>query len=96
MKIEYDPDKSEKNIREREVSFELIRSFEWESALIRLDLRKDYGEPRFNALGMIGYRVFHVTFTLRNDTIRVISLRKANKREVYRYADYQDEIRQDH
>lgn len=86
MKIEFDPNKNEKNIDEREISFELAVDFEIDTALIKVDSRHEYQEIRFNALGLIGNRVFHLTYTLRGDIFRVISLRKANKREVKEYA----------
>ncbi len=86
MKIEFDPNKNEKNINEREISFELAVDFEIDTALIKVDSRHEYQETRFNALGLIGNRVFHLTYTLRGDVFRVISLRKANKREVKEYA----------
>ena len=87
MKIEFDPDKSRQNIRNRSISFELAELFEWETALVWEDKRHDYGEARFCALGYIGLRIHHLVFTLRGDRIRVISLRKANRREVRRYAE---------
>ncbi len=87
MKIEFDPDKNQRNIAERQLSFELAEEFEWETALIWEDKRQDYGETRFSALGYVGMRLYHLTFTLRGDRIRVISLRKANRREVQRYAE---------
>lgn len=87
MKIEFDPDKNQRNIKERQIPFELVEEFEWETALIREDKREDYSETRFCALGYIGIRMYHLVFTLRNDRIRVISLRKANRREVNRYAE---------
>ncbi|WP_084445595.1 BrnT family toxin [Desulfosarcina sp. BuS5] len=43
-------------------------------------------ELRFNALGYINNRLYHMTFTLRGGAMRVISLRKANSREVRKYA----------
>lgn len=85
MKIEYDEAKSQKNIAERGISFELVRSFAFSDALVVQDTRKDYVEARFNALGMIEGRLYFLTFTIRGDAIRPISLRKANKREVKRY-----------
>ena len=88
MKIEYDPVKSDKNQRERGFSFSLASKFELDTALIRLDIRKQYGEPRFNALGLIYDRLYHLTFTVKVDVIRIISLRKANKREVKHYVRY--------
>lgn len=44
-----------------------------------------YGEARFIALGYIVDRLYSMVFTVRGDMLRVISLRKANKREVKRY-----------
>ncbi len=86
MKIEYDINKNQRNIKERGISFESVRNFDWDTALISIDDRLDYGEIRYCALGYIGQRVHHLVFTTREDVVRVISLRKANKREVRRYA----------
>lgn len=85
MKIEYDPAKNDRNIQERGLSFELAAEFDFDTAVIRPDLRHDYGEARYQAFGMIGSRLYFLAFSLRNDTIRVISLRKANFREVRFY-----------
>ena len=85
MNISYDPGKNEKNIAERGISFEQAAEFEWSSTLIVEDSRKDYGEPRFQALGLIGKRLHALVFTPRAGQVHVISLRKANKREVKRY-----------
>jgi hypothetical protein len=85
MRIEYDPDKNLRNIRERGLSFEQAEAFDFETALIEVDDRHDYGEPRITAIGRLN-GVFHVLiFTMRGDVLRVISFRKANKREVRRY-----------
>ena len=85
MKISYDPRKSARNVAERGLSFELAEAFEWDSAVIWQDTRRDYGEERFIALGRIGQRVHSLVFTRRSETVHVISLRKANRREVRRY-----------
>ena len=85
MNISYDPGKNEKNIVERGISFERAAEFEWSSALIVEDSRKNYGEPRFQALGFIGERLHALVFTPRVGQVHVISLRKANRREVKRY-----------
>ena len=87
MRIDFDPAKDEHNVSKHGVSLAMARSFELETAVIRMDWRKPYGELRFNALGYIGLRLYNMTFTLRGDTIRVISLRKANQREMRRYAE---------
>lgn len=86
MKINYDPAKNIKNIKERSLSFKLAGEFNFESALVWQDIRNDYGELRFNALGYINNRLYHMTFTPRGGAMRVISLRKANSREVKKYA----------
>lgn len=85
MNISYNPGKNKKNIAERGISFERVSEFEWSSALIVEDIRKDYGEPRFQALGLIGKRLYVLVFTPRAGQVHVISLRKANRREVKRY-----------
>ena len=85
MDISFDSAKSEKNLLARGISFELAAEFEWDSALLVEDLRKHYGERRFQGLGLIGDRLHMMVFTPRANKVYVISLRKANKREVKRY-----------
>ena len=85
MAITYDPDQNEKNLALRGISFDRVADFEWSSALVVEDTRKDYGEPRFQALGFIEERLHMLVFTPRAGDTHVISLRKANKREVKRY-----------
>ena len=85
MAITYDPPTNERNIADRGISFDQAAEFDWSSALIVEDKRKDYGEPRFQAFGFIGERLHVLVFTPRADDMHVISLRKANRREVKRY-----------
>lgn len=56
------------------------------AAVIEVDDRKHYGETRFRAMGYIGLPLYVMVFTLRDNAVRLISLRKANSREVKRYA----------
>lgn len=63
--ISFDSAKREKNLLTRGLSFALAAEFEWDSALIVEDLRKDYGERRFQALGLIGDRLHMMVFTPR-------------------------------
>ena len=58
---------------------------ELDSAISWKDLRHDYGEERMTELAVIDTRLYCVVFTDRGDSRRVISLRKANSREVKRY-----------
>lgn len=85
MEIEFDPAKNETNIRNRGLSFELVAGFDFETAVIWIDTRKAYPEARISALGRVAGRVHSLVFTETANGIRVISFRKANKREVKRY-----------
>jgi uncharacterized DUF497 family protein len=68
------------------LSFELVELTEWATALMEEDTRKAYGERRFQVLGYIGERLHAMVFTPREGKVHVISLRKANSREVKKYA----------
>ena len=83
--MDKDSQKEDRNIAERGLSLELAEQLDWTTALIWEDQRKDYGEHRYCVLGLIEDRLHSVVFTPRNGKPRVISLRKANKREVNRY-----------
>jgi uncharacterized protein len=85
--ITFDLAKSAANERKRGLPFSLAESdFNWTTALVNEDTRKDYGERRFRALGLIGTRLHAMVYTPRPPAIHVISLRKANRREERRYA----------
>lgn len=85
--ITFDPAKNAANIRGRGLPFSLVRDeFDWTGAQVVEDRRKDYGERRFRALGLIGARLHAVVFTPRGAVMHIISLRKANRREERRYA----------
>ena len=86
MRIEFDPDKNRQNIETRGRSFELVERFEWETALVGRDDRRDYGETRFWALGAIDGLIYSLVFTMRPGRLRVISLRRASRRERILYA----------
>ncbi|KQT64556.1 hypothetical protein ASG54_02760 [Aureimonas sp. Leaf460] len=85
MRIEFDPAKSDRNAAERGLPFGMVSDFDWSSAAFSEDIRKDYPERRFVALGFIGARLHVVCFTPIEGGVRVISFRKANDREVGRY-----------
>ena len=85
MHLSFDPAKNERNIEERGLAFNLVSDLDWANALIDEDTRKNYGERRFRVLGRINERFYAVVFTPRANKLHVISLRKANSREVERY-----------
>jgi hypothetical protein len=89
VRITFDPGKNAQNIRERGLPFEHAAEFEFETAHIRTDERHAYGETRYVALGRLHGRIHVLCFTETADGIRVISFRKANDREVKRYAKVQ-------
>jgi uncharacterized DUF497 family protein len=83
--VEFDINKSEENRNLRGLPFDLVDQFEFDSALIIEDQRQNYGERRWLAIGLLKGRLHVVVFTLRGSAMRVISLRKANEREITRY-----------
>lgn len=87
VEITCDPVKNEANVRERGLPFSLVKDeFDWSTALSGRDLRRDYGEQRQVAIGYVGQRLHVVVYTRTGASVRVISFRKANVREVKRYA----------
>jgi len=81
MIIEFDPAKNAKNIAERGLSFERAVDFDFETAKIWQDTRIEYPESRFVAIGYLDNRLHALVFCAIPLGIRVISFRKANKRE---------------
>lgn len=86
MHIEFDPKKNAINKAKHGLDFMDVALLDWDNALIWEDDRENYGELRYAALAMNG-RLYSVAFTIRDDVFRVISFRKATKRETRRYYD---------
>jgi uncharacterized DUF497 family protein len=84
---EFDSGKDRTNIGKHGLSLADAQYFEWETAVIREDLRKQYSEQRLEATSYIGSRLHVMIYCQRGDAVRVISLRKANKREENGYAE---------
>ncbi len=85
MDVDFDPAKNVRNIRSRGLSFERAADFDFETALVAVDERADYGETRYVAIGDLDRRLHVLCFLETEHGIRVISFRKANAREVRRY-----------
>jgi hypothetical protein len=79
--VSFDPAKSEKNRQQRGLPFDAAELFDFETAILRQDTRVDYGEPRYQALGLLGEMICFLVFTPTADGFRVISLRKASRKE---------------
>ena len=78
---EWDNEKARQDLEKHGVAFDAVQGFDWAGAIEAEDMRFDYGETRIQALGKIGDRYHVLVYVQRRDTIRVISLRKASKRE---------------
>jgi uncharacterized DUF497 family protein len=86
--FEWDDEKNRMNIRKHGLDFaDAAEIFEL-PMLIALDDRADHGEDRWIGIGVLRTRVVVVVFTERGeDTIRIISLRKALTYERIRYEE---------
>jgi uncharacterized DUF497 family protein len=78
--VTFDPAKSRRNTLERGLPFELVDEMVWSTALITGDFRP-YPEPRWVAVGMIGGELHTTIFCFESGGVRVISLRRSNRKE---------------
>jgi uncharacterized protein len=87
--FEWDDAKAAQNYAKHGVTFEAARDvFKDPFAIEQIDDRHDYGEERWTILGVARGRVLFVTYTTRNDSIRVISARAA---EPYEQREYHEQ-----
>lgn len=86
MRIELDPAKDAANMAKHGVSLALAAELEWEAALVWIDDRFEYAEMRVIALAPKAKILYYVAFVDRGEVRRIISLRRANRREVKHYA----------
>ncbi len=85
MLIEFDPDKDQSNQLKHGVSLALASQLDWDFAWIWVDDRFAYGECRMVALAPSMGILYCVAFVDRGEIRRIISLRRANRREVKHY-----------
>lgn len=85
MIIDFDSGKDATNLSKHRVSLAAAAELDWDAALAWIDDRAEYGEVRIVALAPIEDRLFFVAFVDRSDSRRIISLRKANRRETNHY-----------
>ncbi len=86
MRIAFDPAKDAANRRKHGVSLAAARELDWDSALVWVDERFDYGEVRMIALAPETNILYYVAFVDQGSVRRIISLRRATRREVRHYA----------
>lgn len=87
MRIEFDPIKDVANQTKHGVSFSVAVELDWEAALVWIDDRFGYGETRMIALAPKTEILYYVAFVDRGEARRIISLRRANRREVKHYVE---------
>ncbi|ADC72193.1 protein of unknown function DUF497 [Thioalkalivibrio sp. K90mix] len=87
MEIEFDADKDAANLAKHGVSLGDALWLEWDTLLAMEDRRKSYGECRMLGYALMGDRLYCVVYTDRSSVRRIISLRKANNREIARYVE---------
>ncbi|MFT0533679.1 BrnT family toxin [Castellaniella hirudinis] len=87
MEITFDQAKDKSNQRKHGVSLSLAQAIDWPEVMSKPDTRQDYGEVREIGYAVIDDRLYCVVFTQRADKMHIISLRKANSREVRNYVE---------
>jgi uncharacterized protein len=80
--ITFDRTKREKTLTERGLDFRRAKEVFQGVHLTRPDDRRDYSEQRFVSAGRLEERIVVIVWTPRGRARRIISMRKANKREI--------------
>jgi uncharacterized DUF497 family protein len=90
-KITFDPAKREATLRDRNLDFLDAASVFAGNHINVADVRIEYGEERFQAVGYLRERMVMVVWTPRGEARHVISMRKCNEREQKRYRERLEE-----
>ena len=84
MDFEFDPAKSEANLRKHGIDFLAAQELWWDLALLEIPARTT-GEPRFLVIALLRGRHRSAVITYRGSTIRLISVRRSRPEEVQLY-----------
>jgi uncharacterized DUF497 family protein len=86
LEFEWDPDKAKSNLRKHRVPFLMAcEVFKDEARVEREDVSGNHDEDRWLVLGRIGHTILSVVCTQREERIRLISARRANRNEQRTY-----------
>jgi uncharacterized DUF497 family protein len=86
VKIDFDPEKDKANRKKHGVSFAFAAELDWDVMWVRADDADAYDEDRWIGVAPKGARLYTVVFTVRGDeTMRIISLRRATNQEIRCY-----------
>ena len=87
MRLESDPTKDASNQLKHGVSLAMAAELDWDAAWVWVDERIGYNEMRMIALAPKTDILYGVAYVDRGDVRRIISLRRANRREVKHYVE---------
>ncbi|MDD0824443.1 BrnT family toxin [Mannheimia sp. AT1] len=85
--FEYDPNKSAINLAKHGIDFEQAKLLWEDEKRVTLVSRSDI-EPRYLTVAKLGGKHWSAFFTMRNDIIRLISVRRSRKKEISCYEKY--------
>ncbi|MBP7392707.1 MAG: BrnT family toxin [Zoogloea sp.] len=85
MRIEFDTEKRDKTLLERGLDFACAGEVFAGATVTLEDARQNYGEVRFITVGTLDGRMVVLVWTPRGEARRIISMRKANERELAHY-----------
>ena len=80
-----DPNKSRANYFKHGIVLEFAQYLDWTKEVVWQDARYNYNEVRMSGLVPLEGKVYAVVYVVRAEFTRMISLRKANKREANHY-----------
>ena len=84
MRFEYDPAKSAANLVKHGIDFAAAQTLWDDPGMIEAPARTT-DEPRFVSVGRIGGRHWTAVWTLRDEVVRIISVRRARTEEIGYY-----------
>lgn len=87
MRIEFDRAKDAANRSKHGVSLAFAAELDWDSARVWLDARFGDDELRMIALAPSGDTLYYVAFVERGESLRIISMRRATRREAKHYVE---------
>lgn len=90
MDIEFDEEKRQQTLEHRGLDFADAASLFDGTEFTALDDREDYGEDRFQTVGLLAERLVMIIWTPRGEARRIISMRKCNAREQRRFRELVD------
>lgn len=86
VQIEFDSEKRDRTLAERQLDFARAAEVFAGVTVTAADTRLDYGEPRLTTVGVLDGRMVILVWTPRGEARRIISMRKANEREIAKFA----------